>query len=83
MKTIDKILFAINEECERQTTLAEVSCFDKIAGYAGVTRQRLHLYLNELQEQAYIRYSVHDEYVYITREGKQHLIQAGESQSLA
>lgn len=73
MKKIEKVLLAIRMECDKQTKLTEVSCFDKIADKAELPRQSLSLYLSELQERGYIKYSVNEKFVYITKEGTEHI----------
>lgn len=74
MKTIEKVLLAIKMECDRQKKLAEISCFDKIADRAQVSRHSLSIYLEELQERGYIKYSLTDKFIYLTRQGNEFIV---------
>lgn len=73
MKCAEKVLLAISMECSRQRKLAEINCFDKIADKAQVPRQKLDIYLSELEEKGYIKYSLSERFIYITREGRKYI----------
>jgi hypothetical protein len=82
MKTTEKILQAIKQECEKQTKLVEINCFDKIARSAEIAPHRLPMYLLELQDRGYIRYSVNDNFIYLTRKGAEYVIpESGSNES--
>ncbi len=70
MKNVEKVLLAIKAECNKQTKLAEVRYIGKIADRAGIPKESLSLYLNELQERGFIKYSVAEDYIYLTPAGK-------------
>lgn len=73
MKNLDKVLLAIKLESDRQTKLAEINCFDRIAEKAEISSHKLVIYLSELQDRGYIKYSISDNFIYLTKDGKKYI----------
>jgi hypothetical protein len=70
MNNFNKVFSVIKNQCEKQKSLAEISSFETVAKEAGVSMDRLPVYLNHLQDIGLIKYSVTDKYIYLTSLGQ-------------
>jgi hypothetical protein len=70
MSEFNRLFIVIKANCERQKSLAEISCFGKIANESGIPVEKLNFYLDKLQQLGLIRYSIPDQYIYLTAFGK-------------
>ncbi|MCW3124315.1 MAG: hypothetical protein JWQ38_3807 [Flavipsychrobacter sp.] len=69
MNNLDKVFSALKKQCERQKTFAELNNFDLVAKEAGISVDKLPAYLKHLQDIGLIKYSIEDNYIYLTRQG--------------
>ncbi|MCD6013301.1 MAG: hypothetical protein K0Q79_3163 [Flavipsychrobacter sp.] len=65
----DNVFAIIKQECEKQKSFAEISCFDRVALAAGIPLHKLPLYLSHLQDTGLIKYSMKEKYIYLTSLG--------------
>jgi len=70
MDDFDRVFFAVKKECGKQTKFAEVYSLEIIAKESKIPLNKLPLYLHHLQELGLIKYSVNDNYIYLTALGK-------------
>lgn len=68
----DRVFLAIKEECQKQKQLMEIHSFAAIAKKAQVKPNALDTHLNNLQNLGFIRYSIPENYIYLTAMGLKH-----------
>ena len=69
MSNFNKVFLVVKKKCTEQKNFAEINCFPTIAKEAGVPKDKLSLYLNHLQEIGLIKYSMDENYIYLTAQG--------------
>jgi hypothetical protein len=70
MSSFNKVFSVIKRHCEKQKLLAEIRGFAAIAKEANVPIDKLPVYLDHLQDMGLIKYSVSEQYIYLTSLGK-------------
>ena len=70
MNNFNKVFLVVKAHCEKQKNLAEVRTFDTIARESGVPLSKLPMYLEHLQKMDLIKYSMEEQYIYLTAFGK-------------
>jgi predicted transcriptional regulator len=69
MSSFNRIFDAVKKHCEDSGAVTGNNQLQKIAGEAGVTIDRLHFYLECLQETGVIKYNATEKTVTLTEKG--------------
>jgi len=70
MNNFNKVFLAIKKHCEKQKLLAEINSLEAIAEEVNIPVSKLGLYLDYLQGLGLIKYSISENYIYLTSFGK-------------
>jgi predicted transcriptional regulator len=70
MNNLNKIFGLVQEMCESDSVVESPKKFQQVAAEAGVTVERLHFYLECLQEIGLVTYSTKRKTIILTEKGK-------------